>query len=313
VIQIDQYTPDARDEWDDFVAAAKNGSFLFHRQYMEYHADRFIDYSRLVRSDGKLIALLPANRIEDTVTSHSGLTYGGLVLDRRATVQRVLDIFDALTTHLREDGVARFVYKAIPHIYHTVPAEEDLYALFRSGAVLVRRDVAASVRMADRLPLAKGRKSALGVARRNGVTVARSDDFATFMEIEAALLAEKYGVEPVHSAEEITMLAGRFPDQIKLFAAYRDTEMLGGVIIYETAQVAHAQYIASTEAGRSMCALDMVMEHLLGVEYAEKRYFDFGISTERAGRVLNNGLAAYKESYGGRAIVYDHYVLEIAR
>ena len=108
------------------------------------------------------------------------------------------------------------------------------------------------------------------------------------------------------------LLADRFPDNIKLFAGYRDDEMLGGVIVYETPRVAHAQYIATTDAGKELAAHDCVMDQLLNEVYTDKAYFDFGISTEDCGRLLNAGLIENKESFGARAVAYDHYELDAA-
>jgi hypothetical protein len=192
-----------------------------------------------------------------------------------------------------------------------MPAEEDLYALFLLGGRLVRRDVSSTIRLQERAPLAKGRKSDLHRAKP-GIEVRRSQDFATFMSIEEAVLREKYGVRPTHTAEELAMLAGRFPENIKLYAAHQDGVMLGGVVVYESSHVAHAQYIATTAEGRLAGALDCIMDELLNTVYTRKPYFDFGISTEGGGRRLNRGLIANKESYGARATTLDFYELDIA-
>jgi uncharacterized protein (DUF486 family) len=45
--------------------------------------DRFQDYSLLIFEEDKLIAVLPANRVGETVYSHQGLTYGGLVYKKQ--------------------------------------------------------------------------------------------------------------------------------------------------------------------------------------------------------------------------------------
>ena len=310
MIEIERFAPEARAEWDRFVDEARNGVFLFRRDYVEHHADRFTDHSLLFRSDGKLVAVLPASEHADRLVSHGGLTFGGVVSGRRMTTPVMLELFAALRRYLGERGFAHLLYKAIPHIYHDVPAEEDLYALFASGARMVRRDVSSTILMADRVAVAKGRKSSVSVARRHGVLVARSHDFHAFMEVEAEHLARKYGVKPVHTGDEMAMLAGRFPDAIKLFAALHEGQIVAGIVIYESRNVAHAQYIGATDRGKEMSALDLVMHHLLNECYAEKRFFDFGISTEQGGRHLNVGLVSYKESYGARATTYDFYELD---
>lgn len=310
MVHVERYHAGLRGEWDAFVDGCRNGVFLFQRGFMEYHADRFADHSLLFRREGRLVAVLPASEHEGMLSSHGGLTFGGVLSTARMGTPLMLEVFAALRGYLREAGLPRLLYKALPHIYHDVPAEEDLYALFACGARLVRRDVSSTVRMDARVPVAKGRRSSAAVARRNGVTVGRSDDFGAFMEIEAGHLARRYGVRPVHTAEEMALLAGRFPHNIKLFSACVEGEMVAGTIIFESRQVAHAQYIAATDRGRDLCAMDLVMDHLLGTEYARKRWFDFGISTEQGGRHLNAGLVAHKETHGARATVHDFYELD---
>src|SRR5215510_7887965 len=250
-IKIVPYDQKHRRAWDEFVDAAKNGVFLFKRDYLEYHADRFPDASLLFFDEyDRLIALLPATSSDvDVLSSHAGLTFGGVVSGDSMKVGLMLDLFDAMLAQARAAGFKRLVYKPVPHIYHRLPAEEDLYALFRHGARLVRRDVSSTIEMSQRLPLSKGRKWSIKQALKSGVQVERSFDFEAFMAIEERVLNDKHGARPVHTAAELRLLADRFADQIKLFAAARAGEMLAGVVIYESQSVAHAQYIGASDAG----------------------------------------------------------------
>ena len=307
------YEAEHRAEWDAFVDGSRNGTFLFRRDYMDYHADRFTDASLLLHTGDKLVAVIPASVSGDVVTSHGGLTYGGVVSGQRMSTPLMLEVFDAVLAHLTATGVSRLVYKVVPHIYHVAPAEEDLYALFRHGARLVRRDLSSSLRMAERLPLRKGRKRATKRVWKNAIAVVRSYDFHGFMAMETALLETKYGTQPVHTGDEMARLAERFPENIKLFLAEKEGCALAGTIIYETPVVAHAQYIASTEKGRELSAADRLFALLLDEVFADKRYFDFGISTEDEGQTLNLGLVYNKESWGARATVCDSYELTVAR
>lgn len=99
-----RYTPALKAEWDAAVEASRNGTFLFRRDYLEYHADRFPDCSYLFFLKGKVIALLPAHRRGDMLCSHAGLTYGGLILSPSATSERVLTLFDLMAEELPRDG-----------------------------------------------------------------------------------------------------------------------------------------------------------------------------------------------------------------
>ncbi len=310
-VRVELYEPKYEACWDEFVRQSKNGVFIFRRNYLEYHANRFSDFSLLFFQGGQLVAIMPANRVDDTVVSHGGLTFGGIISGQRMKTVRMLEVFSALVNELRARGLKKLIYKAIPHIYHVIPAEEDLYALFRHNARLSRRDVSSTVSAGQKPPLAKGRKEALRHATSQGLEVACTREFCRFMAITEANLQSRYGVWPVHTAAEIQLLADRFPENIKLYTAHLQGEMLAGVIIYESRNVAHTQYIASTEKGRSLGALDCIMDALLNEVYADKPYFDFGISTLENGRTLNADLIQNKESYGARATVYDFYELSL--
>jgi lipid II:glycine glycyltransferase (peptidoglycan interpeptide bridge formation enzyme) len=214
--------------------------------------------------------------------------------------------------YLSQHRIKTIVYKPSPHIYHTVPAEEDLYALFRHGARLIRRDVSSAIVFDEPIPFSKSRRRGITLAKKSGITITRTDDFEAFMSIVGGVLKSKYNVKPTHTSSEIVSLAQKFPENIKLFAAYRDEIMLAGVIIYESGPVAHAQYIASSDTAKKMGVADLVFDSIISHYSTEKKYFDFGISTEKGGAYLNSGLAAYKESFGARAVMYDTYEVDVA-
>lgn len=307
-----RYTPSDRDTWDTFVAASRNGTFLFDRDYMEYHRDRFVDYSLMILAKGRLVALLPANREMDCVTSHSGLTYGGLVLDDWATAERVTELLSAVCEQLRNDGVRRCIYKTVPTIYHRSPAEEDRYAMFRCGAHLFRRDVFTVLSPVGALPPNSGRTWSLNRARRvSDLEVGPSQDWAGFWDVLSRRLRERHDVVPVHDLEEIKSLAARFPTAIKLAAARVHGEIVAGAVLYESRHVVRAQYLASNAFARKHGLLDLVLQSAIERARLEGKWFDFGASNCRDG-TLDAGLAYYKESFGGRTVVHDVYLMELA-
>lgn len=310
-IQVLRYEPARAHDWNSWVASSKNGSFLFQRGYMDYHADRFSDHSLVFVQDDEVIGILPANEKEGVLHSHGGLTYGGIVVGRRMKTALMLQMFEELMSYLSRQGFRKLIYKTVPHIYHTMPAEEDLYALFRMNATLVRRDVSSAIMNSDREPLGKGRRWSIGRLTREHVEISESLDYSSFMQVLSEHLQTRHGVDPTHTSAEMLQLSSRFPANIRLVVARRNETMLGGVIVYLNARVAHAQYIASTPEGRAIGATDGVISHLLDRAFVDVPYFDFGISTEDAGRYLNSGLAAYKEGFGARAIVYDTYALDV--
>jgi len=81
------------ENWNAFIGQAKNATFLFHRDFMEYHSDRFQDYSLVILDGEKWVAVLPANVVGNEVFSHQGLTYGGLVYNEKLKLASILEIF----------------------------------------------------------------------------------------------------------------------------------------------------------------------------------------------------------------------------
>lgn len=308
MFEIRKYDIADRQEWDSFIGKSKNGTFLFKRGYMEYHNDRFEDYSLLVYDNKKLRAVLPANVKDDILQSHGGLTYGGLISDGCMTTETAMEVFSEINKYLLEQGIEKVVYKPTPWIYHTLPAEEDLYAIIQvCGAKLISREISSTVYLPNRPKFSQLRRRCVNKARRNGIIVRESNDIATFWNILNANLEGRYGVSPVHTEKELSLLASRFPDSIKLFMAYDGEEALGGTLVFVMNEIVHTQYIAASPKGKTEGALDMVFDELINEEFSNYRFLDFGKSTEHHGIWLNKNLIHQKEGFGGRGVCYDVY------
>ena len=106
-IEITIYEDKQKNLWDEFIARSKNGNFLFYRDYMEYHSDRFKDFSLMFFDDNRLIAVMPANIEDDTLFSHGGLTYGGVVSDSKMKISIMVEMFDFLEKYLKNKGIKK--------------------------------------------------------------------------------------------------------------------------------------------------------------------------------------------------------------
>lgn len=319
MLKVRRYTNADATEWNTFVSKAKNATFLFKRGYMDYHSDRFTDCSLMVytqKDNGmmpSLVALLPATIHGDELRSHGGLTYGGLIMGSDMTAELCIDVLTAINDFLRNEcSVKRIVYKPTPWIYHSMPAEEDLYAIFRiCNARLSARDISSTIRLDNRPRFSKLRHRCVNKARRNGITVAETNDISAFWQILNDNLEAKYGVHPVHTIDELQLLHSRFSENIRLFMAYEGDTPLGGTMVFECGETVHTQYISASKRGKEMGALDLVFDYLINERYADRRYFDFGKSTEQLGRYLNCNLIHQKEGFGGRGVCYDAYEWEV--
>ena len=311
-MEIRRYRREDKELWNSFVSKARNATFLLDRNYMDYHADRFDDNSFMFYHKGKLKAVLPANVSGDTLYSHQGLTYGGLLLDKKATVEDVLECFDSLNSWLRENGISKVVYKALPWIYQQYPSEEDLYALtWKCKAQLISRNIASTIVIDNKLKFAESRKSGIRKALSLNIEVGESNDVDGFWHVLEDNLGNRYNAKPVHTASEMKLLMSRFTNNIKLYVAKMNGEIVGGTLIYVTPQVVHTQYISASVEGKKHGALDLLFDYIINKVYANCRYFDFGKSTEQGGAYLNEPLIFQKEGFGGRGVCYDWYQWEL--
>lgn len=312
MFEIIRYSEERKDEWDGFIDRSKNGTFLLKRGYMDYHSDRFSDFSLMFYLKGRLYAVLPANIKDVTLYSHQGLTYGGLVTDGGARAAEVCTLFAETGGYLKANGINRVEYKAIPWIYHDLPAEEDLYALTNvCHASLIHRDISSTIFLNNKRPFSELRRRCRKRAAKAGVTVKRSDDFATFWQILDNNLENKYGVKPVHTCKELELLAGHFPGNISLYMSYLGETALGGVVTYRNKETVHVQYISASDEGKRIGALDILFYELINNVFDGCRYFDFGKSTEQNGTYLNGQLIFQKEGFGARGVCYDTYEWKI--
>jgi hypothetical protein len=311
------FHPDATEQWDAFCARCYGATFLHTRRFLSYHGDRFADRSVLIEDDdGALLGLIPAAQHpgqREVIVSHPGITYGGALHQGRLRGPAMLDALQSAAVLWDASGYARLQYKAVPHIYQSTPAQDDLYALFRLGALRYRCDLSSCIDLQHRLAVSERRTRGQKKARRAGVeAVSGGEHFAALWQVLTANLQRKHDARPVHTLDEITLLAGRFPEHIQLVAARLDGKIEAGIVLFLSGTVAHAQYIASSETGYEVNALDLVFEAAIEQSrLAGKRFFDFGISTEDQGRTLNEGLNRFKNEFGAGGVVHEFYELNL--
>lgn len=308
MIIVRRYTVSDKEVWNEFNRKSKNPLFMFDRNYMDYHSDRFTDHSLMFYSDDKLIAIFLASEKDGVLSSHGGLTYGGFISDSGMKQHTMIECFEELTSYSKRNGIHRIIYKAIPHIYHEQPAEEDRYALFLIGAKLMKVEAATVINLKAPIKMPKGRKAQISRARREGVIIQEltaHDDFCRFIDLENTVLQEYHGARAVHTGDELALLHDRFPGQIHLIGALKEGNLIAGTVLFEYGQTVHAQYMAANDEARVIGALDLAVNTAIERYKADKLWYDFGKSTEGDGTFLNNGLISQKEGFGGRTNVYE--------
>lgn len=310
---VQKYQESDYNKWNAFIGEAKNATFLFHRDFMEYHNDRFQDNSLIVLHKDKWIGVMPANRVGNQIFSHQGLTYGGLVYGEKSKLATIINAFRAVLLFLASNEIEKLYLKTIPSIYHTKPSEELQYALFLAEAKLVRRDSLSVIDLSQKYKISKNRKRGIQKGISNKLVVKEENAFGSFWEeILIPNLEEKHRAKPIHSVEEIGHLKNIFPDNIRQFNVYHNDIIVAGTTIFESQHLAHCQYISKYEKQEDLGSLDFLFHFLITEVFPKKRFFDFGISNELQGKKLNDGLSHWKESFGASAIVHDFYEVETA-
>ena len=302
---IKKYTESDFEIWNTFVSNSKNGIFMFNRNFMEYHKDRFKDNSLLFYDDDKLMAIFPASIKEGILSSHGGLTYGGFITSNNMKQHHMNDCFSALKEYASQNGIKEIIYKHIPHIYHKQPAEEDLYSLFLSNAQVLKVEASTVVDLKMPLKMQEIRKRQIKKAIKSGVQVIECNDFESFIDLENEVLLERHGTKAVHTAAELRLLKEKFPERIKLYGAYYQNKIIAGTVLFIYDNAIHTQYLAANDIARDIGALDFTISTVIETYKDSKKWLDFGISTEDGGHYLNEGLISQKEGFGGRTNIYQ--------
>lgn len=294
--------------WDQFVKDGNQGTFLFQRDFMDYHSDRFQDFSLMVYKNDKLLALLPANRVDDVLYSHQGLTYGSLIYAKHLKTTDFIQAFKAILEFLKSEAISTLNIKELPYIYLNSKMNNPLqYVLFKTKAELTRTDL-HSVLDLNYKSYSNSRKEGVKRGVKANLKVEESNSFDLFWNsILIPNLESKHKVKPVHTLEEITLLKSRFPNNIRQFNVYYNDTIVGGTTIFETEYVAHCQYISGNSDKNELGSLDFLFHHLIENVFNKKSYFDFGTSNIKAGEQINKGLQFWKEGFGARSIPQGFY------
>lgn len=312
-ITIRRYQSTDSSHWNTFIAHAKNATFLFHRDFMEYHSDRFEDYSLMAEKEGTLLALFPANRVGETLFSHQGLTYGGFLLSDKCKAADTEELVQVLVAFAKKNAFKNIVLKLVPSIYNRLSTNDLDYFILQNGGVLSRRDMNLAIDMKHAFTISKSKLKHFRRISASGIHYVEESDFSFFWtKVLVPRLQEKHQTKPVHSLEEIHYLASKFPRNIKQFSVYDGSEILAGITIFETNRVVKSQYGATTQKGEKLRALDFLFIHLIEKYKKEgKSFFDMGVVNENEGKSYNAGLLNQKEELGCSVYNHDFYTLAL--
>ncbi|ARN77933.1 hypothetical protein BST97_07940 [Nonlabens spongiae] len=310
MVSVTQYTPDLKDAWNNFVSKCCNASFMHQRDFMEYHSDRFEDYSLLVYNHGDLIACIPAHKKGREFCSHGGLTYGGLLMESYDS-KRFREVLDATISYLDTNQINQIEIN-LPPLSYDISIVEMEVQLENSGFELSRSLCSMGMNLQDEI-LISGKKSA---GYRNGtfntLSYAQSEDLASYWHsVLIPSLQARHDSTPVHSLDEITLLKSRFPKNIILKTVRFEEEVVAGSLFFLDREVVKNQYAASTPTGFQLRAMDYLnQESFKDFKNKGFKFFDFG-TTHLPDGSINTGLKRYKSELGAKESQMNRWVLKL--
>ncbi len=312
-LTLTKYSSDYEQVWDDFlIEKSINSTFLHSRKFYKHNELNDKDDCSFLLYDGnKLIALFPANLYEKNEIKilHSYLrsTYGGLVICDETTTLDLIDILTLLEDEAKLLGVDEIIIRPTFSIYNSGLVGSIDYALWKKGYGIKYREVEFAIEL-DKHPMyASSCKRSTAAAYKKGIVVKESDDIETYWGILSSNLKERYGVAPVHSISQIRQLQRLTGSQVKLFAAYLEGIMIGGILIFiANRYVVHAQYIASDSRYQEYRPLNATIDSIsIWAKNAGYKYFNLGMATEPGGIIVNDGLMRFKEGFGARGVLRE--------
>lgn len=323
MLTLKKYEQAHDEEWDHFVAASRNGTFMQQRNFINYHPPgRFIDCSLLVyNSHEKLIAVLPAAEKtagqKKAFFSYPGASHGGIIVEQKFGTSEALALVPLLIEHCRANNFNAIEIKTVPRIYHHLPSDEIDFALRYHGFFPGSTELATALPLQELTTpseyLVQSTQRNIRKAQRLGVSIKESNDFATFWDVLTGNLRRRHSSQPTHTLAEIMDLTGRYPQSIKLFAAFLQGEMISGTVVFLlNRRVINCFYIASNDQYQHLRSLELLFNELINWGIEKKyAYLDWGISTENQGLRVNQGLFAFKEKFGGRGVLRESYYLDL--
>ena len=308
-IEIKRYTDTFKKQWDAFVDEAKNSTFLFRRDFMEYHKDRFEDFSLMLFVNDQLEAVLPACKVKDKVISHKGLTYGGLLVRSSCKFNLFERLFSHLTEYLKQHDIHQLEIKSLPTIYGQSSSDEISYLCsLYNGSFF--QSAGSVIYLKKEKIISKSIFRNAKNAQRKGVVIRETNAFDIFWnDLLIPRLEERYHKKPIHSLKEIKYLKEKFPDEIILIGAFLEEEMIAGTVLFQSKTFVKSQYIGSKTTFNKLGAIDLL--HLEMINNLKQEYFDFGTSIDPETGTIHNGLLAWKEQFGARILSMPTYLFNI--
>jgi len=309
-VEIIKYHENLQKIWDDFIPKTANGTFLHLRKYMDYHSDRFDDYSLMFYNGARLIGVLPAHKIQRDIYSHNGLTYGDFLFSDKIKLEVKIQILKTAFLYLIKNNFKFLHIKSIPYVFQNFMGQDNAFLYYKFDAKLTKI-LPFFVLDKATYKLSQIRKKSINRTKNWNLKIEQNKDFLPdFWHIVEDNLSNRYKAKPVHSLGEMRLLMNRFSENIKLYTIFLDNELISGALVYLFKNTLHFQYVHSIENNKKRMATDVMINEIIKQNIDNYNFISIGSSEVGDGQI-NKGLGYWKESFGSKLINQYFYSFDL--
>lgn len=255
----------------------------------------------MIYQEDRLLAVFPAELMDNILYSHRGLTFGGWIFESDLSFALVRECISSSLLYYSRIGIHKVWVKVIPQFLSTRDQAGYWKSCTAEGAVIVESKIFHATTLPAQVT-DRGKRWGAGKAKINQVEILESNELQRFWkELLIPNLQDRHQAKPVHSLEEITLLQSKFPQNIKLWLAKKGEELLAGSLIYLQGSVVHCQYTISSHNGKVLRALDLLFVQLISEVSSDYKFVSLGTSISQKTKTLDPGLVHWKESLGATA------------
>ena len=276
---------------------------------MDYHSNRFEDFSILIYKNKSLVGLIPANRSKNTIYSHQGLTYGGLLLENNFNAIFSKELMAVVKKFYKDNGIVDFQLKSYPSSYPQFDSTPFFSFFKNSKTNIITTHKSLAIDFSKKVKIHKTKLKHQRKGLEYGLEIRLDNDFKTFWtEVLTPMLEDRFQTKPVHSLEEIEQLHSFFPSKILQYNVYLKDKILGGITIYNKGSVVKSQYSATTLEGQKNYAIDVLFLYLIEhFKNSGAQFFCMGTVTTNDTLGYNPGLLKQKLELG--CDIYEQQII----
>jgi len=325
-LSIEKFSNKDDEKWDNFIMNNSiNGTLLHSRKFLNYHKNKFSDYSLLIKKCASIVAVVPACEVVEEnkriFYSHKGSTFGGIVINSvYNNISHIDSVISILEQYLNEQGFDKVILKNTSEIFcndntslldyfyfkygYSSYNELSLYIDFKKYDSIIENNFSAS----------KRRDLKYSLKYNLQFKILKTDDEVNDFYKLLVLSLTNHNTKPVHSLEELLDFKNsRLSDIVEFYGVYYKDNLIAGSMVFNfNNTVFHTQYLASDSVYSKYYPMNFLNYNLIREAYLNSfRFFSFGISTEKQGEILNTSLAQFKEGFGAMSSINRTYFKEL--